>query len=177
MKYILGVCLGLFLFMPNSAFAENCKTGDPFAYESPYNIESCPEDIQNWMDRANTCAYFEGEEPYDADRKAEIDGILNENQCDYIGCDARDLWGEYEGDVIYTRVISDYEVLLYGEAGAACDMEQELPPEERVGDVYLEGAQSAPVEPQNKKKTAEPKSSPDADVKGGVKGLLNSIFK
>lgn len=177
MKYILGVCLGLFLFMPNAAFAENCKTGDPFPYESPYNIESCPKDIQNWMDRANTCAYFEGEEPYDAERKAEIDGILNENQCGYIGCDARKLWSQYEGDVIYTRVIIDYESLIYDDVGVLCDVEQESPPEKRVGDVNLEGAQADPIEPPKANKAAEPKIAPDVDVKDAVKGLLNSIFK
>ena len=152
MKYILSVCIGLFLCIPNAAFAENCKTGEPFSYESPYNIENCPEDIQNWMDRASTCVYFEGEEPYDAERKAEIDGVLNENKCSYIGCDRQELWGQYEGDVIYTRVISDYEELLYGEAGVACDVAQELPP-------------------QDAEKAADP------NVEGAVKGLFDSIFK
>ena len=131
--------VGLVLCMPDAAFAGNCATSDPFPYESPYDIEECPADIQDWLDRANACAHFAGEEAYDEERAAELDQIMNENQCDYIACDFEDLFAKYEGDIVYTGVITGYGEVLYGEEGVPpCDMEREMPPEERVGDEYLE---------------------------------------
>ena len=142
MKMMKSKIFGLFILlmacMPLSAFAGTCSTGDPFPYEAPYDIDHCPEDIQNWLDRANTCAHFVGEEAYDEERKRELDNVLNENQCDYIECDFFDLFAHYEGDIIYTKILTDYEGLLTGGQGYIdCQMEREMPPEERVGDEYL----------------------------------------
>ncbi|MGH1378274.1 MAG: hypothetical protein ACRBB3_05565 [Alphaproteobacteria bacterium] len=171
MKYFTGVCLCF--VMSNVALADNCKTGDPFPFKSPYSIEKCPADIQHWMDRANICAHFSGEEAYDADRGAEIDAVMVENECGYIGCDARALWAKYEGDIAYTGVISDYEEFVFG-GPVSCDEEQELPPEERVGDVYLEG-----TVPDTSKAEANNNSSPDnnTDVENVVKGIFDNFLK
>ncbi len=161
-------------FMPNIALAETCKTDDPFPFVSPYNIQNCPADIQKWMDRANICGHFSGEESSDPDRDAEINEIMIENECDYVGCDARTLWAHYEGDIVYTRVISDYEEFVYG-GPAPCFEEQELPPEERVGDEYLERVE--PADTPGEEKAAEQDDTLDSEIKGAVKGILGNLFE
>lgn len=140
MKYTLGAVLMLFVFMPAQLLAETCKTGDPFPYEAPYVIDKCPEDIKGWLDDANACAHFMGEEAYDEERAAELDTIMIEHQCEYIECAYHDLFAKYEGDMIYTGILTGYAQIIYGDDGVVpdCQMEQEMPPEERVGDEYLQ---------------------------------------
>lgn len=181
MKYVLSTLTCLAVCASSAtAVAGKCKTEDPFPYTAPYNMENCPEDIQNWMNRVNTCAHFEGEEAYNDERKAELDNINIEYQCDYIGCDFGDLFYKYEGDIVYTGVLSDYEKFVYGDNGVLeCNMEQEMPPEERVGDVYLEGATAVEeqVTPETvKKPTPKQDKSLEQELEDAGKKAVKDIF-
>ncbi len=114
--FIWSLIFSLFalLFFPTLSYAGVCKTDDPYPYVAPYAMDSCPEDIQNWLDRANICAHFSGEEAYDEDRAAEIEEVMHDNQCDYVECDYHELFLKYEGDIVYTGVLTDYKNLIYG---------------------------------------------------------------
>lgn len=103
------------LFIINNALADGrCKTDDPFPYTAPYDMETCPQDIQDWMDRANSCNHFSGEEATDAERKKELAQNLEELKCSDLFCDYDDLFMKYEGDIVYTGVLTGYAEVLYG---------------------------------------------------------------
>ncbi len=98
-----------------SADAKACETGEPFIYQSPYDLDSCPQDIQSYLDRVNGCGHFMGEEAYDQDRQDFIDEMMAEMHCADLGCDYSALFMEYEGDIVYTRILSDYTALVFGD--------------------------------------------------------------
>lgn len=138
---LMAVCL----FLPSLAFAQGCETFDPTPYKAPYKMDACPLDIQAWLDQANACSYFSGEydpsDDADPERRKEIEDKMIELQCEYMGCAFHDLFAKYEGDIVYTNVLMDYEKILYGDNGVlVCNAEEESPPEERVGDTYLENS-------------------------------------
>lgn len=117
-RFSFLLAAGLVFFVPESAWAAGkCVVGDPYPYEAPYDMAECPADIQMWMDRANGCAHYSGEETTDDDRAAEIGEAMNELQCEFIGCDYTGLLSKYEGDVVYTGVLTGYEQVLYGDNG------------------------------------------------------------
>lgn len=115
------------LILPFEVMADGkCKTGQPFPYEAPYEMESCPEDIQSWLDRANGCSYYEGELQGlgndDADRSSVLDSHMVETECAVLWCDYDDLFAKYEGDIVYTGVLTEYAQSLYGDSELpACD--------------------------------------------------------
>ncbi len=123
MQHISLLLLGLF-FVSTPAHAAPCETGDPFPYKTPHKIGSqpvdpsidCPADIQAWMNRVNSCAHFAGEPPYDKARAAEIEAALKENKCAMLGCEFDTLFGQYEGDIVYTGIMIGYLELIYGDA-------------------------------------------------------------
>lgn len=96
------------------AAQEKCVTGDPFPYTSPYNVGGCPADIQRWIDRVNICGHFAGEEPYDEERRASLNKAAAENRCDAVGCDYEALFSRYEGDIVYTGILTGYAEQVYG---------------------------------------------------------------
>lgn len=109
---------GLFILIIIAACAPaaqtKCATGDPFPYTSPYNVGGCPADIQGWLDRVNACGHFAGEEPYDQKRTATINRAMTENRCDAVGCDYEALFSRYEGDIVYTGILTGYAEQVYG---------------------------------------------------------------
>lgn len=119
---IFAAGIGLVLLVPQMAWAGKCSVSDPFPYESPYEMEECPADIQMWMDRANGCTHYAGEETTDDERAAEIGEAMNELQCEFIGCDYTALLSKYEGDVVFTGILTGYEQVLHGgQSGFECE--------------------------------------------------------
>tara|TARA_B100001989_G_scaffold251864_2_gene232136 strand:+ start:2194 stop:2679 length:486 start_codon:yes stop_codon:yes gene_type:complete len=130
----------VFLSVPMLAHASGkCKVEDSYPYEAPYDMEGCPEDIQSWMDRLNGCSYFESEmegmkTSFDDPRLIELKNQWDELQCVSLWCDYDDIFMKYEGDIVYTGIISGYAQMIYGDSELpVCGMEQELSPEEREG--------------------------------------------
>ena len=134
-KIPLLLLLSLLLFIASftPAQAAPCETGDPFPYVPPAKIGSqtvdpkidCPADIQVWMNRVNICAHFAGEPPYDKARAAEIDAALKDNKCQQLGCEFETLFTQYEGDIVYTGVMTGYLESIYGDANSLPVCEKE----------------------------------------------------
>lgn len=136
-------CQGALFFLaafPLSAHAASCKVGDPFPFKSKEKIEECPPPIQGWMDRANGCAHLQGEMGgADSSASAEMEEEWAELQCDFIGCDFDQVYGRYEGDIIYIGILTAYADYVYGDAGVPkCP----IPPEGVSG----EGASEPPAQ-------------------------------
>lgn len=113
-----SVLAALIVMWGMPAYAATCMTEDPFPFTTQYAINHCPDDIQNWLNRVNTCAHFAGEELYDAERKAYIDAAVTENVCHDLGCDMDALFLKYEGDIAYTGVLFEYGRVVYGSEDA-----------------------------------------------------------
>lgn len=56
---------------------------------------TAPEEIAAYMDRAEGCWHFAGEEPYDAARRAEINRALIELKCTALKADGQALRRKY----------------------------------------------------------------------------------
>lgn len=121
------------LLCSSVSFAENlpfkCSVGFVHPYTAPYDIDHCPADIQEWLERADTCSRLHGlTHPDDiAEAKEEImnEGWgIEELQCSKIACDFSALFSKYEGDIVYTGILIDFEKLMHGENGVLkCDEE------------------------------------------------------
>jgi len=117
----------LALCVPDLAHAKGrCETGAPYPYEAPYEMKICPEDIQGWLDRANGCTYYESElENIDndaADRSSVLKAHMVELECTVLWCDFDTLFIKYEGDLIFSDIITGYAQSLYGDSELpACD--------------------------------------------------------
>lgn len=124
----LGAILGLAACEP-STVPGKCETGAPFPYTAEYDMESCPADIKDWMDRANGCAHFAGEEAYDPGRGKYIQDEMNDLECNTLGCDYDALFTKYEGDVVYAAVLSEYAGITYGSEDELplCEKSREVP--------------------------------------------------
>ena len=57
--------------------------------------KTVPADVGAYMDRAEGCWHFAGEEPYDAARRAEINRALSDLRCDRLKEDASALRRKY----------------------------------------------------------------------------------
>ena len=57
--------------------------------------KTVPADVGAYMDRAEGCWHFAGEEPYDAARRAEIDRALTDLRCARLKEDATALRRKY----------------------------------------------------------------------------------
>lgn len=117
----ISLFMVVLMFIPVSVNAEGkCRTGDPYSYEAPHEMESCPEDIQIWLDRANGCHYYGNEIEDigndDADRSSILESHMEELDCAVIWCDFDDLFTKYEGDIIFSDVITSYAQSLYGDS-------------------------------------------------------------
>lgn len=122
----LGALIAIFS-VPACAEDKKCQTGDPFPYVSPYSTNTCPPEIQDWMNRVNACAHFAGEEATDVERKAFLDAEMQKNKCDAIGCDFETIFAKHEGDIVYTGILTQYAALVYGESMdslPACDKKE-----------------------------------------------------
>ena len=78
----------------------------------PYGLTECPEDINQFLQRAETCQYFGGEEPYDDARRAEIENAMKQAECEWQSCSFHTLMKKYEGQEKYTKMITDHLVLI-----------------------------------------------------------------
>ncbi|TAJ84279.1 hypothetical protein [Reyranella sp.] len=57
--------------------------------------KTAPEEIAAYMDRAEGCWHFAGEEPYNAARRAEINRALTELKCTTLKADGQALRRKY----------------------------------------------------------------------------------
>ncbi len=98
----------------NDSVPGKCDMDAPHAYTAPYDMTSCPADLHGWMERANGCGHFMGEEPYDAERRAFLKTQMDDLQCAALGCDYADLFRKYEGDIVYAGILTGYAEAVFG---------------------------------------------------------------
>jgi hypothetical protein len=114
MRRNLFILLGVLALSGCKPEPVSCEIGDPFPYKSPYNVSGCPPDIKSYMDRVNACGHFGGEEPYDAERAKFLNEQMVENACARLACDYDNLFKKYEGDIVYTGILSQYTERVFG---------------------------------------------------------------
>jgi hypothetical protein len=61
-------------------------------------VETTPPDLLAWASRRVGCDHWSGEEPYDADRAAQIASAVRELQCDSLEADEAALVAHHAGD-------------------------------------------------------------------------------
>jgi hypothetical protein len=90
-------------------------------------------DFAAFLERAETCVHFAGEEPYDDARRAEIRAALTASRCAALEADARALREKHRGEPIVVRKIAQVMEPLGGlpDAPAAttpshCSQSEEL---------------------------------------------------
>jgi hypothetical protein len=67
-------------------FAPSSQAADPLAAYKAARA-GAPADVATYMDRRAGCMHWAGEEPYDADRRAQINGNLAKLKCGTIDAD------------------------------------------------------------------------------------------
>ena len=65
-----------------------------------------PKDAASVADRLASCTHFWGEEPYDSERKAEIDNALKESKCDTVDADAAAIKQKYAKNTSVLHAVS-----------------------------------------------------------------------
>ena len=70
-----------------------------------------PIEVLDFVGRASMCAHWGGEEPYDADRRAEIEAAVTELRCEALPAEAARLKAQYADDratlALLTRVTAE----------------------------------------------------------------------
>ena len=67
--------------------------------------KAAPKDVQALLDRREGCAHWSGEEPYDAERKAEIDHALSQLRCNRLERDDTQMRRKYRHNPRVFRLI------------------------------------------------------------------------
>ncbi len=108
----------LVLSMHNLAYAA-CQSEGHFPYTDTYGIEECPEDIQSWMNKVDSCAHlekqFETSDLTDKERLEAIEWEMLQLECCKVACDYYHLSQKYKEDEVHTGVIIGYTEAVYGD--------------------------------------------------------------
>ncbi|HEX8481311.1 MAG TPA: hypothetical protein VF650_05375 [Allosphingosinicella sp.] len=74
-------------------------------------VESAPRKVAAFIERRAGCNHFLGEEPYDADRAAELKRTIRELRCNRIERDQRRLEHTYRGRTDILQLLKETEDL------------------------------------------------------------------
>src|SRR5438309_1883473 len=67
-----------------------------------------PDDVAQFVDRRQTCDHFRGEEPYNAERRAELEEAT-EKYCRGTDRELASLRSKYQGNATILKVLDEYE--------------------------------------------------------------------
>jgi hypothetical protein len=67
-----------------------------------------PDDVAQFVDRRQTCDHFRGEEPYNAERRAELEEAT-EKYCRGTDRELACLRSKYRGSATILKVLDEYE--------------------------------------------------------------------
>lgn len=70
-----------------------------------------PADVFGWAQRSQSCAHWTGEEPYDEDRRRQIETAVAESRCDALGADLSALRRKYADDPPVLDILTQAEAL------------------------------------------------------------------
>ena len=74
-------------------------------------VEAAPRKVAKFIERRAGCNHFLGEEPYDAERAAELNRTIRELRCDRVESDERRLERSYRGRPDILRLLKETEDL------------------------------------------------------------------
>jgi hypothetical protein len=109
----LAIIVGLSLIATGSALAKV----DPWADRLCKLEASVPADASGFMSRYAMCAHWGGEEPYDAERREEIERAVRELTCDRLDADEAGLRKRYAANA---KVLAALDVAKEEDAWPAC---------------------------------------------------------
>jgi hypothetical protein len=66
-----------------------------------------PPAVQAFLDRSEQCEHWAGEEPYDEDRRKEIDAAFDELHCESLAAERQRLQQRYRKDAAVTKAIEE----------------------------------------------------------------------
>jgi hypothetical protein len=84
---------------------------DPWKSLRP-RVESAPRRVAKFIERRAGCNHFLGEEPYDAERSAELGKALRDLRCERVDRDGRRLTRAYSGRPEILQLLKDSEALI-----------------------------------------------------------------
>jgi hypothetical protein len=71
------------------------------------HLQSLPRDVRIHIDRRRNCNHWAGEEPYDADRRREIETALSRLHCDRLEREERTLRHRYASSPRILKALRD----------------------------------------------------------------------
>jgi len=71
------------------------------------HLQSLPRDVRIHIDRQRNCNHWAGEEPYDADRRRQIESALKELHCERLDREARSLRHRYLRSPMILKALRD----------------------------------------------------------------------
>ena len=71
-------------------------------------LSRAPDDVAQFVDRRQTCDHLRGEEPYNAERRAELE-VATEKYCRGTDRELAALRSKYRGDASVLKVLDQYE--------------------------------------------------------------------
>ena len=69
--------------------------------------QGLPSPVAQFVERAANCNHWAGEEPYDAERAAEINKAISELRCSSLDADEARLLKRYKGNTAIERAIRE----------------------------------------------------------------------
>jgi hypothetical protein len=75
-------------------------------------VESAPQKVATFIERRANCNHFTGEEPYDAERAADLEKAIRELRCGRLSRDERRLARAYRDRPEILQLLKDTEDLL-----------------------------------------------------------------
>ena len=69
--------------------------------------QALPADIEDFLQRAEGCLHFAGEEPYDAERAAQISAAVTELDCEQLPHDTDVLMHRYQQQPQWQKMITE----------------------------------------------------------------------
>ena len=92
--------------VPVGAFAQEAGPDRP-ASTFDERVARQPKDVRTLVDRITGCDHWAGEEPYDADRRRQIESALRDLKCNRIDRDAAKLRLRYWGNSEVVNLIDE----------------------------------------------------------------------
>ena len=74
-------------------------------------VQRVPAGVFAWLQRSSACAHWSGEEPYDAERAAQIEAALAEARCETLDADEQALRREHAGNAAVLDMLARAETI------------------------------------------------------------------
>ena len=124
-----GAFFIVMLLFPLAAYAQPAEAPPPACDTKPYGLESCPSDINAFLLRVESCNHWGGEEPYDDERRKEIEKAIAEEKCEDLACDYQAIMRKYGSREKQRKLIEGQVEIISGSPYMSVDSCVEKPKE------------------------------------------------